>query len=88
VWLSLLGVALLGIIALGLSREGAIKNPNERSFEVASAVQLSSFAKFNRGGDPAASSSHSSQEHADEIDAIDFSLINDRSHWFDAVWVP
>ena len=88
VWLSLLGVALLGIIALSLSRKGAIKNPAEESFEVASATQHSSFAKFKRPGEPAASFSHSSREHADETDAIDFSIINDRSHWVDPAWLP
>jgi hypothetical protein len=87
VWFSLLGVALLGIIALTLSREGTTKNPAEQSFEVASAGQHSSFAKFKRGGELAASS-HSRQRYADEIDAIDFSVINDRSHWVDPAWVP
>jgi hypothetical protein len=82
VWLSLLGVTLLGIIALGLSREAAIKDSTDRPFEVTSAVQHSSFAKFKRVGEPAASS-QSSEQYADEIDAIDFSIVNDRSRWVD-----
>lgn len=86
-WLSLLGVALLGIIALSLSRENAITDPTGQSFEIASAAPHSSFAKCERAFELAASSD-SSHPHADEIDAIDFSLINDRRHWFDAVWVP
>ncbi len=87
VWLSMLGVVLLGIIALSLSREGAAHDPAEPSFEVASAVQHSSFAKFKRTGEPAASSP-SGQRYGDEIDAIDFSIVNDRSRWVDPTWLP
>jgi hypothetical protein len=82
VWLSVLGVALLGIIALSLSREGPVEGPVEQNFNVASATQHSSFAKFKRS-DKATASSQSSQQQADEIDSNDFSIVNDRSHWVD-----
>ena len=86
VWLSLLGVALLGILALSLSRKGAVKDPTELSFQVASAKQRSPFAKVQRTVAPA-KSSYSSPGDADEIDALDLAIINDRSRWVDPAWL-
>ncbi|HEY0548727.1 MAG TPA: hypothetical protein VGF13_03940 [Verrucomicrobiae bacterium] len=84
VWLSLLGVMLLGIIALSLAHKAVIRE--EQSFEMVTAMRHSSFAKFKRSGGPAASS-HPGQRSADEIDVIDFSVVNDRSNWVDPAWV-
>jgi hypothetical protein len=87
VWLFVLGVALLGIIAVRLSRKGTIENPTEQSFEFASAAQHSPFAQLKHPVEPAAFS-HSNPGYADEIDVIDFSIINDRRHWVDGAWSP
>ena len=87
VWASMLGVALLGIVALSLSRKGEIKDRAEQSFEVASSARHSSFAKVKRTFERSASSP-TSQEHLDEIDALDFSVLNDRSRWVDPAWLP
>ena len=84
VWLSVLGVALLGIIAVSLSRKET-RNPIDQSPEIASAAHHSLFGKSKRPVELAASSD-AGERDADEIETIDFSVINDRSRWVDPAW--
>ena len=84
VWLSVLGVALPGILAVSLSRKET-RNPIDQPPEIASAARYSLFAKSKRSVELAASSD-AGERDADEIETIDFSIINDRSRWVDPAW--
>lgn len=82
-WLAMSVAILLVTITAGLSRKRPIQESIESSFEVAAATHASPFIKPKH-----AVELDSKHEHQDEIDAIDFSLLNDRSRWVDPAWLP
>ena len=83
-WLSMLGVVVFIVITVSLPRERTVQESAEQSFEMANASNHSPFAKTKRVLKP---TTPPPSGYADEIDAIDYSIINDRSRWVDPTFL-
>jgi hypothetical protein len=84
VWLAMLGVVVIMVITVSFPRERPVQESTERSVEMASTSNHSPFAKTKRVSQP---TTPPPSGYADEIDAIDYSIINDRSRWVDPTFL-